>query len=178
MKNRVIIILIIATTGNLAAQIDSSKTADIDSLYVRTLRTQLGMILSSGYKYFEINERTERIKNVVNVDRFKFLTREQLVNQSIEQKTPIAVYFINYKIVSPDTVDINIGDATLTAKKSIHFNHGLKTRKVNYAVSCGGTDGYVPTERYAFNHTTMTWDKIEFVKPKRYRDTLIKDKMN
>jgi hypothetical protein len=39
-------------------------------------------------------------------------------------------------------------------------------------VSCGGTNGYVPTARFAYILTTNTWDKIEFIKPKNFRDRL------
>jgi hypothetical protein len=71
---------------------------------------------------------------------------------------------VTHRIISNDTVDINMGDASLTAKKM------LLKRKANFAVSCGGTNGYVPTARFAYNRSTMTWNKIEFVKPETFRD--------
>jgi hypothetical protein len=165
-----ILILTLGTVSVSLGQVDSITRADLDTLYVTTIRNQLGLVLSSGHKYFEITENTERIKDKVGVDIFKFMTDEQLIDKSIREKKPLTVYFVTHRIISNDTVDINIGDKTLTAKRSIHFDHGLRTRKANFAVSCGGTNGYVPTARFAYNLTTNTWDKIEFIKPKNFRD--------
>lgn len=167
-----IFILTLGTVKVSIGQVDSIKRADLDTLYVTTIRSQLGLVLSSGHKYFEITENTERIKDKVGVDIFKFMTDEELIDKSIKEKKPLTVYFVTHKIISIDTVDINIGDKTLTAKRSIHFNHGLRTRKANFAVSCGGTNGYVPTARFAYNMVTKTWDKIEFIKRKNFRDRL------
>jgi hypothetical protein len=173
--------LTVLTLGTMKVshgQSDSIKRSDLDSLYIRTIRNQIHLILSSGHKYFEITENTARIRDKVNVDIFKFLTNDELINKSIKEKKQITVYRVVHKVISPDTVDINIGTVTLTAKRSLHFNHGLRTKKASFAISCGGTNGYVPTDRYAFNTSTNTWNRIEFVKPKNYRERLAEERKN
>jgi hypothetical protein len=172
MRIVLILLLTLGTIQSSVGQVDSIKQSDLDSLYVRTIRNQIYLALSSGYKYFEITSNTDRIKDKVGITIFKFLTHEELIDKSIKEKKSILVYRVVHKIISSDTVDINIGDVSVTAKRSIHFNHGLRTKKANFAISCGGTNGYIPTERFAFNRETRTWDQIEFVKPKNYRDRL------
>jgi hypothetical protein len=125
-------------------------------------------MLSSGYKYFEITRNTERIKDKVGVDFFKFLTQEELIDISIKQKKSIRAHRVVHKVISTDTVDINIGDVMVTAKRSIHFNHGLRTKKANFSISCSGTDGYIPTSRYILDKKLNAWDKVDFVKPKHF----------
>jgi hypothetical protein len=168
MRIVLIFILTIATIDTSYGQVDSIKRVDLDSLYVRTIKNQFDLMLSSGHKYFEVTQNTERIKDNVGVDIFKFLTQEELIDKSIKEKKSIRAYRVVHKIISTDTVDINIGDVMVTAKRSIHFNHGLRTRKANFSISCNGTNGYVPTSRYVFDKKLKTWDKVEFVKPKHF----------
>ena len=170
-----IIIILILTFGIInisAGQVDSIGLANLDSLYVRTIRAQIGLALSSGYKYFEITQNSERIKDKVGIDIFKFLSQEELIDKSIREKKSITAYRVIHKVISADTVDINIGNVMVTARRSIHFNQGLRTRKVNLSISCGGTNGYEPTERFVHNNKTNEWDKVEFIKPKNFRDIM------
>ncbi len=164
MRISIIFILTIGTLNNVFGQLDTVKTSDLDSMYLKTIKSRFDLMLSSGHKYFRIDKNTERIKEIVNVDIFKFMNENDLINKSIKDKKTIRVYFLTHKIISNDTVDINMGDASLTAKRT------LWKRKANFAVSCGGTNGYVPTARFAYNRSTMTWDKIEFIKPKSFSD--------
>jgi hypothetical protein len=164
MRISILFILAIGTLNNVFGQPDPVKTSDLDSMYLKTLKSQFDLMLSSGHKYFRVDKNTERIKDKVNVDIFKFISENDLINKSIKEKKTISVYFVVHKIISIDTVDINISDASLTAKKT------LWKRKANFAVSCGGTNGYVPTARFAYNSLTMTWDRIDFIKPRTFRD--------
>jgi hypothetical protein len=170
MKRTIMLVLMLGVTKVSFGQADSIKRADLDSLYIRTIKSQLDLILSSGHKYFEVTENTSRIKDKIKIDIFKFLTDQELIDKSIKEKKTLTVYRVNHEIISSDTVDINIGTMAVSAKRAIHFNHGLRTKKASFMISCGGTNGYVPSDRYAFNKTTKTWDKIEFVKPKSLRD--------
>lgn len=172
MRTVWVLIMTLVTIQISFGQADSIKQSDLDSLYVRTIRNQIWMTLSSGYKYFEITENTKKIRDKVGVPIFKFLTQQELIDNSLKNKKSIIAYRVLHKIISPDTVDINIGVVYVTAKSSIHFNRGLRTRKANFAISSGGTNGYIPTERFAYNKTTKTWDRIEFEKPKNFRDNL------
>lgn len=142
-------------------QTDAIDRSDLDSLYIRTLRSQFDLLLSSGHKYFEVNENTVRIKDKIDIPVYSFLSDEQLIDKAIKNNGSLTVYRVTHKVISPDTVDININTVVLAAKRSIHFDNGLKTKKAQYFISCGGTNGYVPTARYAFDHNTKAWTKIE-----------------
>ena len=164
MRISVVFILITAALNNVFGQPDSVKTSDLDSTYLKTIKSQFHLMLSSGHKYFRVDKNTERIKDIVNVDIFKFMTEKDLINKAIKEKKPLTVYFMTHEIISRDTVDVNIGYMTLTAKKE------RGKTNANFQVSCGGANGYVPTARFAFNSLTGIWEKIEFVKPKTFRE--------
>ena len=170
MRNIITFALILGTIIASHGQVDSIKQRELDSLYIRTIRSQLGLVLSSGDKYFEITNETERIKDKVGISTFIFMTHKELIDRSLRERKSLTVNYMTHKIISKDTVDINIRYKTLTAKRCIHFNHGLKTRKVRIGFPCGGTDGYVPTARFAYNFATKTWDKFEFTKSWNFRD--------
>jgi hypothetical protein len=143
---RAFITIIILTASNcLFAQIEQP---DLDSIYVRTIRGQIGLAISSGHKYFEVTPNTERIKDQVGVDVFKFLPDSELIDKAIKEKRPIIIYRVVHKIISTDTVDVNIGEVTVTAKRTI-----LLGKKANFAVGCGGTNGYIPTRRFVYDST-------------------------
>jgi hypothetical protein len=134
---------------------------ELDSLYVKTIRGRIDLLLSSGHKYFEVNSKTQRIKDIIQVDIFYFMTRDELIDQALREKKVLQVYFIYDKIISPDTVDVNIGYYSLTAKR------GLLKRKATIAHACGGTEGYVPSQRFVLNSMTKRWERTEFIKPGR-----------
>jgi hypothetical protein len=162
-----ITIIILTASNSLFAQIEQP---DLDSLYVRTIRSQIDLAISSGHKYFEVTPNTERIKDHVGIAVFKFLPDSELIDKAIKEKRPITVYRVIHKIISTDTVDVNIGEVTVTAKRTI-----LLGKKANFAVGCGGTNGYVPDKRFVYDSTAGTWNEIEFVKPPNYREQLRKN---
>ena len=153
-------------------QLDHLKQSDIDSLYIRTINNQGYLFLSSGPKYFQITENTGRIKNHKDFAYFHFLTDEELIKIALKKTRPLTVHRVGHKIISKDTIDVNIGIVSVTAKRSLHFNNGLKTKKANFALSCGGTNGYQPTARYAYDSDLKAWIEIEYIIPKTFRDTL------
>ncbi|MEO9870700.1 hypothetical protein [Ekhidna sp.] len=159
-----ITIFILTASHGLFAQIEQP---DLDSLYVRTIRSQIGLAISSGHKYFEVTPNTERIKDHVGIAVFKFLSDSELIDKAIKEKRPITIYRVVHKIISTDTVDVNFGEVTVTAKRTI-----LLGKKANFAVGCGGTNGYIPNKRFVYYSTDEEWKEVEFVKPLNYRERL------
>jgi hypothetical protein len=137
--------------------VTNNKTYEIvaetlDSLYVRALNNRFDLILQSGWQYVEINEYGSRIKNLNVSDRYKFLTTEELIDISIKEKRTIDVLRVVHNVISKDTVDINFGYIGYKGKR---FN------KVEITVGCGGTMGYQPDIRFAFDSLSNKWRIIK-----------------
>lgn len=63
------------------------------------------------------------------------------IDLSIKKKKTINVFRVSHKVVDNDTIDINFGIVNVTTKRKVHFNHGLKFRKAEFTIGCGGTSG-------------------------------------
>lgn len=58
------------------------------------------------------------------------------------------IYWINHKLYTSDTIDVNIGGWTIeTASR----------KELGLAAWCGGDMGYIPDERFIFNKFNGTW---------------------
>lgn len=163
------IILLITTLICFGFQNKITDKSVIDKLYVEALNGRLDLILSSGEKYIEINDITSRIKNSINTEIFKFLSNEALIEIAIKQKKPIYVYRMTHKEISKDTIDVNFSELTLTAKRKIHWYKGLRFKKATFGVACGGTNGYHPDFRFAWEANENKWEMIEnkFIKKEK-----------
>ena len=178
MKGLFTLTLILGFCHVSLGQTDAIDKSDLDILYIRTLRHQFDLLLSSGHKYFEVNENTARIKDKIDVPVYSFLSEEQLIDKAIKNNGSLTVYRVTHKVISQDTIDINISSVVLTAKRSLHFDNGLKTKRAHYLIPCGGTNGYVPTARYAFDPNTKAWTETEYIRPRDYRDILREQREN
>lgn len=169
---RIAVILLVFSSLFSTAQVkpDSSSItrSDLDSLYIRTIHSRLDLMLSSGWKYFEVTQNTIRIKDRINVDVFRFLSDVELIRKSIHERKSVMIYRVAHRIISRDTVDINFGTVNVSGKRTFYFSHGrLILRKGSFSLSCGGTNGYIPTARYVYNRNEKIWERIEFIKPIR-----------
>jgi hypothetical protein len=142
-------------------ELNSIKPSQLDSIYVQALNSRFDLLLSSGWKYIELNENGKRISKLNVSDRYKFLTNEELVDLSIKEKKTIRVLRLTHKIIGTDTVDVNFGIVNVTGKRKIHFNNGLKFKKADFALDCGGTNGYVPDMRFVFDRKKNNWELVE-----------------
>lgn len=132
----------------------------LDTLYLRSLNSSMSLYLSSGYKYFEPNIITQRIKSNFSGSVIQFPIAKELFKIARKKDNNISVYRCTHKIISPDTIDINIAPVSYEAKRGIYFNHGIYFKKVEIQVSCGGTEGYVPDFRYVYNRQEKVWENI------------------
>lgn len=130
----------------------------LDSIYLKALNSRIDLQLSSGWKFIEPNEQTERIKN--NFDHnsvYKFLSSDELFDYAYKHGKTLKLYRVSHKQISKDTIDINFGDLALKVKKGIFFKNGLHFREAIYTIACGGTDGYTPDYRFVYDKQTKTW---------------------
>ncbi|GAA0734510.1 hypothetical protein GCM10009430_49450 [Aquimarina litoralis] len=160
---KLLITLILLTRINFIgnAQNDSIKSTELDKLYVRALNSRFDLLLSSGWRYIELNENGKRISKLNVSEQYKFLTNEELIDLSIKKKKTIRVLRLTHKIIGTDTVDVNFGIVNVTGKRKIHFNNGLKFKKANFALNCGGTNVYVPDMRFVLDRKKNDWELID-----------------
>ncbi|MFP5471800.1 MAG: hypothetical protein ACLGGV_09410 [Bacteroidia bacterium] len=104
---------------------------------------------------------TERIKNMEELRYLKFMTRDNLIKESLKTRKNLDVIRVTHKLISNDTVDINISHLDVKARRALHFNNGLRFVKADFKLACGGTNGYVPTCRFVFDLTDEKWIKLE-----------------
>ncbi|WP_344713210.1 hypothetical protein [Winogradskyella damuponensis] len=142
-------------------ELNSIEKSELDSIYVRALNSRFDLLLSSGWKYIELNENGKRISKLNVSDRYKFLNNEELIDLSIKEKKTIQVLRLTHKIIGIDTIDVNFGIVNVTGKRKIHFNNGLKFKKADFALNCGGTNGYVPDMRFVFDRKKNNWELID-----------------
>jgi len=134
----------------------------LDSIYLKALNSRIDLQLSSGWKFIEPNEQTERIKN--NFDQnsvYKFLSSDKLFDYAYKHGKTLKLYRVTHKQISKDTIDINFGDLSLVVRKGIYFKNGLRFREANYSIACGGTNGYIPDFRFVYDKKNKTWNIID-----------------
>ncbi len=137
---------------------DPINEAELDSLYIRALNNRFDLILQSGLKYVEMNTPGKRISKSSASKYFKFLTDDELIDLSIKEKKTIHILRLGHKIIAKDTVDINFGNVSVTAKRGIFLKHGIHFKKANFSLACGGTKDYQPDMRFVFNRKQKRWD--------------------
>ncbi len=150
--------LLLETIPNNQEQIDKQT---LDSIYIKALNSRFDLQLSSGQKFIEPNEQTERIKN--NFDHnsvYNFLSADELFDYAYKHGKTLKLYRVTHKQISKDTIDINFGDLSLSVKKGVFFKNGLHFREANYSIACGGTNGYIPDFRFAYDKEKNIWKII------------------
>lgn len=167
MKKVILISLIFVSTYLNGQDLDVS-TEVLDSLYSKAIKGRLDLMIQSGPIFFEQNEITTRIGN--NIGHFKFLNDTELIQESLDRKRTISAIRTTHKIISQDTIDVNFGTLAVSAKRQIHFYRGLRFKKANFAISCGGTNGYQPDFRFVLNKYTGIWQLLT----NRYLDEMNK----
>jgi len=140
------------------AQINDNQT--LDSIYIKALNSRFDFLLSSGTKFIEPNEQTERIKNNFKNSVYAFFTSDELFDYAYKHGKTLRLCRITHKQISLDTIDINFSDLALTVKKGIFFKNGLHFKEANYSLGCGGTNGYIPDFRFAYDRILNTWKII------------------
>lgn len=133
----------------------------LNSLYVIALNNRIDLLLQSGCHYIELNEYGSRIKNLNVPDIYKFLTIDELIDLSIKEKRPINVLRVVHNVITKDTVDINFGYIEIKGKRKFHFYKGIRFKKAEIIVYCGGTNGYQPDIRFVCESLRNKWKIIQ-----------------
>lgn len=156
--NRLLFTLLISF--NLSSNMIFAQEIDnqtLDSIYIKALNSRFDFLLSSGTKFIEPNELTERIKNNFKNSVYAFFTSDEIFEYAYKHGKSLRLYRITHKQISQDTIDINFSDLVLKVKKGVFFKNGLHFREANYSLGCGGTNGYIPDFRFAYDKMQNTW---------------------
>lgn len=137
------------------------KPEILERLYVKALNNRIDLLLQSGWQHVEMNEYGTRIKNLMVLDRYKFLTTGELIDFSLKEKKAINVLRVLHHLISKDTLDINFGYIEFKGIRKLHFNKGIRFKKAEITVGCGGTNGYQPNIRFVFDKLSNEWKIIE-----------------
>ena len=139
----------------------SQDSEIINRLIIQSLESRFDLQLSKGIKYIEPNEFTIRIKDEIKYP-FKIIQGKELFNEAYKMENhAITLYRIYPKIISKDTIDINIGPISIKARKGLFLKpKKLHFRKVEINITCGGTNGYQPDFRYVYNTENKIWENI------------------
>lgn len=149
--------LLLQTIPDKQEQIDKQT---LDSIYIKSLNNSFGLLLSNGTSFIEPNEQTERIKKNFENTNYAFWTIDELFDYAYKHGKTLKLLRITHKQISKDTIDINISSLALAVKKGIFFKNGLHFREANIKLACGGTNGYIPDFRFAYDKTNNTWTII------------------
>ena len=81
---------LLETIPNNQEQIDKQT---LDSIYLKALNSRIDLQLSSGWKFIEPNEQTERIKNNFDQNSFyKFLSSDELFDYAYKHGKTLKLY--------------------------------------------------------------------------------------
>lgn len=156
MKIRSLLILSLIINSYISFG-QTSNNELIDSLYFKALSSRIDLMISSGIKYFEINENTVRISNLFNNSNIEFIDNERIINKSIKERKSLNLNRIVHKWISSDTIDFNFGYISVIGKRKIHFSNGLKFKKGFFSLACGGTSAYSPDIRFVYDKNLNNW---------------------
>ncbi|MFK7747598.1 MAG: hypothetical protein AB8B65_04360 [Kordia sp.] len=156
MKQVVILLFFCLVQTESYAQNEKITTATIDSLYVKALNNRFDLTLSSGYISLEPTAESKRIKNKQVSNRYKFPSSEELKIRALQEKKTIGLIRLGHKIISNDTIDINLTNVGYTAEQIKHSN-GIVVSNEIFAISCGGTKGYQPSMRFVYDKIKNDW---------------------
>jgi hypothetical protein len=94
----------------------------IDTLYVKALQQRIDLQLSSGYKYFDMQDQSDAPRKIFINNPIKILKQSEIIDISRKVEKELKVYTIKYYIVNKDTIDVNFGEYQLKALKKKRKN--------------------------------------------------------
>ncbi len=144
---------------DIAAQTEL-KQSDIDTLYVKALRQRVDWMLSSGYKYVDIENQSDAPKKLFLNNTIKVLPQNEIIEISRKEKKEFTVYKMSYVVVSNDTVDVNFSEYKLKGLKRRGKNSPLA--EISERKCCDGD--YQPDIRFVLAENRWQIIRSKFLK--------------
>ena len=153
------IILKLGIVFSFGFQLSNNSTSEIEVLYIEALNNRFDLLLSSGYKYVELNTITSKVKDRMPSNSiYKFLDNKELIRIASKRRNELIIYRIAHKELSADTIDINFSLVRLSINRKIHWNKGLKFKRALFNVDYDETKKYTPDFRFVKNLKSNKWE--------------------
>ncbi|OJJ22799.1 hypothetical protein BKI52_00155 [marine bacterium AO1-C] len=154
------ILFLILISLSIQAQNPAITDTELTNLYVRALNSRFDLLLTSDWKYIEMNKAGQQIKNLNISNRYKFLTNEELVELSLSKEKKILVHRLTHKITDQNTVDINFTSILLSATRKTNPSNGTRNKKIIYEVEPKDSKAYQPDIRFVRDEKKKTWKMV------------------
>ncbi len=133
-------ILLSAITSNAQGKLNQNH---LDSIYSKALQNRFDWMLSSEYKYVDVENQTEAPQKIVQ-SPIKILPKSEIAKISRKENKELIVYTLNYFVLSEDTVDVNFGKYKIKGLRKKNKN-GANEEVTKYKFSY---ETYVPDMRF------------------------------
>ncbi len=123
----------------------------LDSIEALTYKPRNPYILNSEF--------TTNLKNQFKDFTVRYVTQQQALEEFVKTKNRTGALEKLFVTQLQDTINVDIGGWAVQVTKVKYKNGKAIPVHSNFAASCGGTLGYIPTCRFVFDRTTNSWTK-------------------
>ena len=156
-------IIILVISSSVIAQDKSKKTYPLNKFYKKILIENQDYISSFNKNYIIPQFENTDFEQIPSYENFTFLSYETLKDYLTVNKLLVLNYLeISHKIISKDTVDINIDPKSVVLLTKKKKERKLKSDKTFLSFSgCGLVFKYEPDFRFTFDKLKNDWFLIE-----------------
>jgi hypothetical protein len=144
------------------ALVDSFCNVTIEYYYTDFAKP-LDSIEALTYKqrnpYILRSELTSNLKTQFREFTVRYLTQQQALEEFVKTKHRTGALEKLFVTQLQDTINVDIGGWAVRVIKVKYKNGKAIPVHSDFAASCGGTLGYIPTCRFVFDRTTNSWTK-------------------
>jgi hypothetical protein len=123
----------------------------IDSVEVLTYKLKPAYILES--------ELTRNLKTEFKDFTVRYVTQQQAIDEFVKTEDRTGSLEKIFVTQLQDTINIDIGGWAVRVTKVKYKKGKVIPVHANFAASCGGTLGYIPTCRFVYDRTTNSWTR-------------------
>lgn len=152
----ILFFLLIRSTDSFGQQINDSLLA---SFYTRTLNFYFQQPLGEGFNeknrnfiIITVELKSDNLPDTIGAFKLKYFNDStsiySILHWPYKRHAGRSIYFIKHKIISTDTVDVNIGGWTIEAISRKGYGRGIW---------CRGGMGNIPEGRFIFSSESNQW---------------------
>ena len=110
--------------------------------------------------YILKSDLTKNLKTNFNQFTVRYLTQQEALAEISKTDSKTGALEKIFVTQLQDTVNIDIGGWAIRVTKVKFVKGQPRNIHANFAASCGGTLGYIPTCRFVYNRETSSWRKF------------------
>jgi hypothetical protein len=123
----------------------------LDSIEALTYKPRSAYILKSDF--------TGNLKTKFKDFTVHYVTQQQAIDEFVKTEDRSGSLEKIFVTQLYDTINIDIGGWAVRVTKVKYINGKVIPVHANFAASCGGTLGYIPTCRFVYDRTTNSWTR-------------------